>query len=101
MHFAPSMTKIVDEAQVEFVCASGVRESCAAFLEEGHLAILTEGGKQRRYKTGNEVLRNNLLAHMGIHGDYAYLVLTDIGRSVPVIQVTVPKIKLQPLGTPT
>jgi len=38
---------------------------------------------------------------MRIHGGYAYLVLSDIGRGVPVIQVTVPKIKLQPLSTPT
>ena len=57
VHFAPSKTKIVDQAQVEFICASGVRESCATFLKEGQLAILTEGGKQRGYKTGNEVLR--------------------------------------------
>jgi hypothetical protein len=60
MHFAPSMTKIVDKAQVELVCASGVRESCAAFLEEGHLSILTKGGKQGRYKTRNEVLHREM-----------------------------------------
>lgn len=34
-------------------------------------------------------------------GIYAYLVSTNIGRSVPGIQVTVPEIQLQPLGTPT
>ena len=34
-------------------------------------------------------------------GIYAYLILTDIGRGVPGIQVTVPEIQLQPLGTPT
>ena len=33
-------------------------------------------------------------------GIYAYLVSTNIGRGVPGIQVTVPEIQLQPLGTP-
>ena len=30
-----------------------------------------------------------------------YLVFTDISRGLPVIQVAVPKIKLQPIGTST
>ena len=34
-------------------------------------------------------------------GIYAYLVLANIGRGMPGIQVTVPEIQLQPLGTPT
>ena len=43
------MMEIVDETQVEFVCASGVRIriilSGLPFLEEGDLAIDAEGGK--------------------------------------------------------
>ena len=57
MHLTPSKIKIVDEAQVEFVCASRVCElRRAALLEEGYFAIYTQSGKQRRYKAGNEVL---------------------------------------------
>jgi len=58
MHFAPSMIKIVDETQVELIRASRVGElRRAAFLEEGDLAVYSDGGKQRRHKAGNEVLR--------------------------------------------
>ena len=57
MHLAPGMFKIVDETQVEFVCASGVfKLRRAVFLDERDLAIYTDGGNQRRYETGNEVL---------------------------------------------
>ncbi len=49
--------KIVDETQVEFICASRVRKlRCATLLEEGDLAIYTDGGKQWRHKAGNKVL---------------------------------------------
>jgi hypothetical protein len=58
MHFAPSTIEIVDETQVELIRASRVGElRRAAFLEEGDLAIYSDGGKQRRHKAGNEVLR--------------------------------------------
>ena len=57
MHYAPSMFKIVDETQVEFVCTSGVfKLRRAEFLDERDLAIYTDGGNQRRYETGDEVL---------------------------------------------
>jgi hypothetical protein len=56
------MVKIVDETQVEFVCASRVRKlGRAAFLEERNLAIYADGGKQRRYEAGNEILRRMAL----------------------------------------
>jgi hypothetical protein len=52
------MVKIVDETQVELICASRVRKlRGAAFLEEGNLAIYADGGKQWRYEARNEVLR--------------------------------------------
>ena len=52
------MIKIVDETQVELIRASRVGElRRAAFLEEGDLAVYSDGGKQRRHKAGNEVLR--------------------------------------------
>ena len=52
------MRKIIDKAQVEFVSASRVGKlGCAAFLEEGDLAVDTDGSKQRRYKSGHEILR--------------------------------------------
>ena len=51
------MFEVRDETQVKFVCASGVLElRRAAFLEERYFSIYTEGGKQWRYKAGNEVL---------------------------------------------
>ena len=57
MHLTPSMVKIVDEAQVEFVSATRVLVlRSTTFLEEGHFAIYTERGKQRGYKAGDEVL---------------------------------------------
>ena len=58
MHLAPGKIKIINKAQVEFVSASRVGKlRCAAFFEEGDLAVDTDGSKQRRYKSGNEVLR--------------------------------------------
>jgi len=52
------MMKIVDETQVEFVCASRVLKlRRAAFLEKRNLAIYADGGEQRRYKARNEILR--------------------------------------------
>jgi len=49
------MVEIVDETQVEFVCASRVLQlRRAAFLQKGDLAVYAEGGEQRRYKSGNE-----------------------------------------------
>jgi NADPH-dependent glutamate synthase beta subunit-like oxidoreductase len=57
MHCAPSMVKIVGETQVEFVCASRVRKlRRAELLEERDLAVFTNGCKQRRYETRDEVL---------------------------------------------
>jgi hypothetical protein len=46
MHLAPSMRKVIDQAQVEFVCASGVfKLRRAAFLKEGDLAVDANGSK--------------------------------------------------------
>ena len=106
VHFAPSMIEIVDETQVQFVCASRVCVlGCAAFLEEGDLAIYPDSSKQRRYKARNEILRRIVfLAHMRMNmkgKKSAHLVSTDISRSMPGIHVTVPNVKLQPRGTPT
>jgi hypothetical protein len=57
VHFAPSMIKIVDETQVQFVCSSRVLKlRRAKFLEERDLAIFTEGGKQRWYEARDKVL---------------------------------------------
>jgi hypothetical protein len=51
------MVKIVGETQVEFVCASRVLKlRRAEFLEERDLAVFSDGGKQRRYETRDEVL---------------------------------------------
>jgi hypothetical protein len=51
------MIKIVDETEIEFVCASRVGKlRGATFLEEGDLSIYAESGKQRRYESRNEVL---------------------------------------------
>jgi hypothetical protein len=58
MHLTPSSIKVRDEAQVEFVCASGVSElGRAPLFEEGDFAVDTDSGKQRRYKSWHEVLR--------------------------------------------
>ena len=58
VHLAPSMFKIVDETQVEFVCPSGVFElRSAELLEESDLAIYTDGCNQWRYEARDEVLR--------------------------------------------
>ena len=104
MHFAPSMVKIIDETQVEFVCASGVfKLRRSVFLKERHLAIYTDRGKQRGYETGDEVL-DEVVAPLCVYGkeDFrTYLVSADIGRGLPVVQRTIPKIKLQPLSTST
>jgi hypothetical protein len=52
------MIKIVDETEIEFVCASRVGKlRGAALLEEGNLSIFAEGGKQWRYESRNEVLQ--------------------------------------------
>ena len=52
------MVKVIDETQVEFVCASRVRKlRRAAFLEERNFAIYADGGKQRGYKAWNKILR--------------------------------------------
>lgn len=57
MHCAPSMVKIVGETQVEFVCTSRILElRRAELLEERDLAVFTDGCKQRRYETRDEVL---------------------------------------------
>ncbi len=102
MHFAPSMLKIINETQVEFVCAGRVFElRRSVFLEERHFSIYTDRSKQRRYETGDEVL-NEVVACLFVHGkgDFrAYLVSADIGRCMPVVQRTIPEIKLQPLST--
>jgi hypothetical protein len=96
------MIEIIDETQVEFVCASRVfKLRRSVFLEERHLAIYTDRSNQRRYETGDEVL-NEVVAHLCVYGkgDFrAYLVSADIGRGMPVIQRAIPKIKLQPLST--
>ena len=61
MHFAPSKVKIIDETQVEFVCASRVLKlRRSIFLEERHLAVYTDCSEQRRYETGDEVLKIKL-----------------------------------------
>jgi hypothetical protein len=102
MHFAPSMVKIIDETQVEFVCASRVfKLRRSVFLEERHLAVYTDRSKQWRYETGDKVL-NKVVARLCVYRkrDFrAYLVSADIGRGMPVVQRTIPKIKLQPLRT--
>jgi hypothetical protein len=102
MHFAPSMIKIIDETQVEFVCASRVLKlRRSVFLEERNLAVYTDRSKQRRHKTRDEVL-NQVVARLCVYakGDFrAYLVSADIGRGMPVVQRTIPKIELQPLST--
>jgi hypothetical protein len=99
MHFAPSMVKIIDETQVKFVRASRVfKLRRSVFLEERHLAVYTDHSKQRRYETGDEVL-SKVVARLCVYGkgDYrAYLVSADIGRCMPGVQRTLPKIKLQP-----
>jgi len=104
MHFAPSMFKIIDETQVEFVCASGVfKLRRSVFLEERHLAVYPDRSKQRRNETGDEVLYE-VVARLCMHkkGDFrAYLISADIGGGFPVVQGTVPKIKLQLLSTST
>ena len=97
MHFAPSMVKIIDKTQVEFVCASRVfKFRRGVLLEERHLAIYTDCGKQRRYETGDEVL-NRIVARPCMYvkgGLRAYLISADIGRGMPVVQHAAPKIKL-------
>jgi hypothetical protein len=67
------------------------------FLEEGHLAVFTDRGKQRGYESGDDVL-NEAAARPCVYGRgdcCAYLVSADIGRGVPVVQRAIPKIKLQ------
>ena len=104
MHLAPSMVKIIDKTQVEFVCTSRVLKlRCSVFLEEGHLSVYTDCSKQRRYKARDEVL-DEVAACLCVYGRgyfHAYLVLADIGRGMPVVQSTIPKIKLQPLSATT
>jgi len=57
VHFAPSKIEIVDETQVEFICAGRVSKlRVAALLKERDLAIYTNRGEQWRYKAGNKVL---------------------------------------------
>jgi hypothetical protein len=52
VHLTPSSIEVRDEAQVEFVCASRIRElRRAAFLEEGDFVVDTDSGKQWRYKS--------------------------------------------------
>ena len=81
MHFAPSMVEVIDETQVEFVCPSRVLKlRRGVFLEKRYLAIYTDGSKQRRYETRDEVL-NEVVAHLCVYekGDYrAYLVSADV-----------------------
>ena len=51
------MVKIVDETQVEFVCACRIwKLGRATFLEERNLAIYADGGKQRGYEARDEIL---------------------------------------------
>ena len=101
MHFAPSMAKIIDETQVEFVCASRVfKLRRSVFLEKRHLAVYTDHSEQWRYETRDEVLNKVVARCKYGKGDYrAYLVSADIGRGMPIVQRTFPKIKLQTLGT--
>jgi hypothetical protein len=98
------MVEIIDETQVEFVCAGRVLKlRRSVFLEERYLAIYTDGSKERRYETGDEVL-NEVIACLCVYGkgDFrAYLVSADIGRGMPIVQRTIPKIKLQRLSTST
>ena len=68
MHFAPGMLKIVDETQIEFVCASRVLKlRRSVFLEERYLAVYTDHSKQGRHKTGDEVLKE-VVAHLCLYG---------------------------------
>ena len=62
--------------------------------------VASSGGTRpgTRYYTESPVMTHVQIYEGNI---CAYLILTGIGRSVPVIQVAVPKIKLQPLSTPT
>lgn len=99
------MVKIVDETQVEFVCASRIRKlGRAAFLEERDLSIYAYGCKQRGYKAGDEKLGWIAFLARKPHIKRvfcAYLISADVGGDLPVVQGAVPKVKLQPLGTPT
>jgi hypothetical protein len=91
------MFKIIDETQVEFVCASRVfKLRRSVFLEERHLAVYPDYSKQRRDEAGDEIL-NEVVARLCVYekGDFrAYLVSADIGRGMPVVQHALPKIKL-------
>ena len=67
MHFAPSMVKIIDETQIEFVCASRVfKLRRSVFLEERDLAVYTDCSEQRGYETGDEVL-NEIIARLCVY----------------------------------
>ena len=82
------MVEIINETQVEFVCAGRVLKlRRSVFLEERYLAIYTDGSKERRYETGDEVL-NEVIACLCVYGkgDFrAYLVSADIGRGMPIV----------------
>jgi hypothetical protein len=57
MHCAPSAVRLIEETQVEFVCASRGRYlRIAEFLEERYLAVYTDGGNYRRYGSIDAVL---------------------------------------------
>ena len=101
MHCAPSAFRLVEETQVEFVCASrGGYFRIAEFLEERYLAVYTDGGNYRRYRSVDDVLglhkyvTRSMRAHVREGEFRAYLILADIGRGFPVVQCAVPKIKL-------
>ena len=57
MHYAPSAVRLINETQVEFVCASrGCYLRIAEFFEEIYLAVYTDGGNYRRYGSVDYVL---------------------------------------------
>jgi hypothetical protein len=57
MHCAPSEVGLIDETQVEFVCASRARYlRIAEFLEKGYLSVYTNGGNYRRHGSVDHVL---------------------------------------------
>jgi hypothetical protein len=83
MHRTPSSIKVGDEAQVEFVCASGVGIlGRASLFEEGDFAVDTDSGKERRYKSWHEVL-----------------IETSIRRCLPMGKGAIPKVERQPRST--
>ena len=57
MHYAPSAVGLIEETQVEFVCASRAPYlRIAEFLEKRYLAVYTNGSNYRRYGSVEDVL---------------------------------------------